>query len=414
MLTFYSGKLIQAKVHLLEQTVSSSRSEKPGSLHPRVSISLSKQAATQHNQQLITRFRQKISRPYKTDSKIIKKLHEGIENGAYNAVQKCLSDRADPNALHKGSSITPIHRALNQAEAALAYENESALRDLLAIITALVLAGADLKPVDDKLRTPLIRAVQGEMGDSLVTLMLEFGAKVNAIDKERNTALHYAAMQRASDEVRNVEVVRILLAFGADQGIKNLRGRTPLYKAVMWQHVGRATELLDYGADLEVADNNRWTALHGAVLQGNVPLTKLVCERGAFVDKRDKTGQTPLHYAVSQGRREIVEVLVSAGADVNLISKGETPLCRATSKSNIELIRALLEHGADVAVPSPGYNGALPIHLAAIGKDAAILNMLLDAGSPADALDDADRTPLAWAEDADKDEFVRLLTSRGG
>jgi ankyrin repeat protein len=362
----------------------------------------------------MARFRPKTNRAYKSESKIVKKLHEAIDNGDYGAVYKCLSDRADPNALLKTSKLFPIHRALNQAEAALGCEDQIASRDLLSIVTALVLAGADVKCVDAERQTPLIRVVKAEMGDVLVSLMLEFGAQVNATDKEQNTALHYAAMRNASAEMRNIQVVRTLLAFGADQSVKNLRGRTPLYKAVMWEHVGRATELLDYGADLEVPDNNQWTALYGAVLQGNLQLTQILCARGAFIDKKDKTGQTALHYAVSQGRHEIVEVLVGAGADVNLISKGETPLCRATSKSNVALIRALLKHGADVSVPSPGYNGALPIHIAAIGKDVEILNMLLDANSPVDALDDAGRTPRAWALDVNKDEFVRILTSRGG
>ncbi|ORY68952.1 ankyrin repeat-containing domain protein, partial [Pseudomassariella vexata] len=265
------------------------------------------------------------------------------------------------------------------------------------IINALVLAGANLQAVDEHGRTPLIRAVKDEMSDSLVTLLLEFGARVNATDEQQNTALHYAAMQQPSAEMRNLNVIRILLVNGADQGIRNVRGRTPLYKAIMWERLGRAVELLDYGADLEAVDNNGQTALYDAVLHGNAQLTRLLCERGASLDKKDKTGQTALHYAVSQGRSEIVEILVNAGANVNLISKGETPLCRATAKSNKYLIAFLLALGADISVPSPGYSGALPIHLACIGKQMEILKTLVDAGSPLDVVDDEGRTPLQWA-----------------
>jgi ankyrin repeat protein len=415
VLTCSSGKLVEAKVQLNHNSASTA-SEKLAALklQPHVAILLSRQCSRPQIDQLLTRLRSKSSRSYKSDSKMVKKLHEGIDNGDYAAVYKCLCDRADPNALYKTSSKTPIHRALSQAEAALGCEDEVASRDLLSIITILTLAGANMTATDENQQTPLIRAVKGEMGDSLVALMLEFGARVNATDKEQNTALHYAAMRHASAEMKNVEVIRMLLVFGADQSIRNLRGRTALYKAVMYEDVGRTTELLNYGADLEIADNNLWTALCAAVLQGNLSLTRVLCERGAFVDKKDKTGQTALHYAVSQGRHEILEILVSHGADVNLISKGETPLCRATSKSNAALIRSLLKHGADVTVPSPGYNGALPVHLAAIGKDADILNLLLDAGSPANALDDMGRTPRGWAMDVNKTEFVNILMSRGG
>jgi ankyrin repeat protein len=382
-------------------------------IQARISISLTKQSTRPHIQQQIAKVKAKSSKTFRLESKVVRKLHEGIANGDYSMVCKALSEKADPNGPIKGSKVAPIHRALSQAEAALGCEDEIASRDLILIVMALILGGADLREVDDDRRTPLIRAVKGEMGDGLVALMMEYGASVNATDKERNTALHYAAMQQSSAEMRNTDTIRTLIAFGADLGATNQRGRTPLYKAVMWQHMDQAVQLLDYGSDLEVADNNGWTPLYGAVLQGHVPLTKLLCERGAFVDKKDKTGQTALHYAVSQGRQEIVEVLVNAGADVNLISKGETPLCRATAKMNGALITYLLSHGADVAIPSPGYNGALPIHIAAIGKDPNVLTVLINAGSFIDAQDGAGRTPLAWAAEAGRDEIVHFLMSKG-
>lgn len=410
-----SGILSEAKVQLHQPAPSSSMEKiaDVSSLSPKIVLSLTKQTARPHIQQQIARVKQKSSRSFRFESKLTKKLHEGITNGDYRAACKALSEKADPNTTIKGTKITTLHYALTQTEAALGCEDEIVSRDLILIVIALVLSGANLQAVDADCRTPLIRAVKGEMGDGLVALMLEYGSQVNATDKERNTALHYAAMQHASVEMSNVETIRTLLAFGADLGIKNQRGRTALYKAVMWEHMDQTVQLLDYGSDLEIPDNNGWTALYGAVHRGHVPLTKLLCERGAFVDQKDKTGQTPLHYAVSQGRQEIVEVLVNAGADVNLISKGETPLCRATAKTNDRLISYLLSHGADVSVPSPGYNGALPIHIAAIGKDLTILTSLINGGSFIDAQDGTGRTPLAWAVEAGRNEIVHFLMSKG-
>ncbi|OTA54762.1 ankyrin, partial [Hypoxylon sp. EC38] len=140
-----------------------------------------------------------------------------------------------------------------------------------------------------------------------------------------------------------------------------------------------------------------WTPLFGAVTQGNTALVKLLCDRGATVDRKDKSGQTVLHYAISQGCEEVAEVLLAAGGDANHISKGETPLCRATSKSNLALVKLLLAHGANIVLPSPGYCGALPIHVAAMGNELAVLRLLLETGSPLNAMDDERRTPLRWA-----------------
>jgi ankyrin repeat protein len=119
----------------------------------------------------------------------------------------------------------------------------------------------------------------------------------------------------------------------------------------------------------------------------------MLCTR-ANVDKKDKTGQTALHYAVSQGLQEIVEIIVNAGANINLISKGETPLCRAAPKSNAPLISYLLAHGADISVPSPGYNGALPIHISILGKNVGVLKVLIEGGASVDSVDGNGRTPL--------------------
>lgn len=98
--------------------------------------------------------------------------------------------------------------------------------------------------------------------------------------------------------------------------------------------------------------------------------------------KKDKNGHTAFHYAISQGSEEVSKVLLDAGVDVNLISKGETPLCRATSKSNLSLVKLLLAYGADVNLSSPGYYGALPVHVAAMGRDVAISEALLGGGDP--------------------------------
>ncbi|KAH8202374.1 hypothetical protein TruAng_003447 [Truncatella angustata] len=411
-----SGILADAQIqvqHLLPSSSTEKMAFVSQQLKPQVAISLTKQLSRSHIQQQMANVKPRPSRTFRLESKVAKRLHEGINKGDYSMVCKALSEKGDPNLPSKNSKLAPIHCALNQVEAALRCEDEIASRDLILIVMALVLTGASMHAVNEDRCTPLIRAVKGEMGDGLVALMLEYGAAVNAMDREQNTALHYAAMKQVSAEMGNMETIRTLLAFGADLDTRNQRGRTPLYEAVMWQHLEQATQLLDYGSDLEIADNNGWTPLYSAVLQGHAPLTRLLCKRGAFVDKKDKTSQTPLHYAVSQGRQEIVEMLVDTGADVNLISKGETPLCQATAKSNGALIAYLLSHGADVSVPSPGYNGALPIHIAAIGKDLSIMASLIEAGSFIDAQDGPGRTPLAWATEAGRNEIIHYLMSKG-
>ncbi|KAI1081518.1 ankyrin repeat-containing domain protein [Whalleya microplaca] len=412
-----SGNLLEATIQLFDQStltlLPSEKSAEPSRLRPMVAISLHKVSRQRDIQQQLAKYRPKHARPHKVESKRIRKLHNAIDRCNYGAVHKCLSDKVNPNTPLEPLGVMPIHRAFNQVEISLASDDEVAARESASIVTALVVAGARLEVLDEHGRSPLICAVKNEMSDSLITLMLEFGASVNATDRQRNTALHHAATKAALDVMGNAHVIQILLVHGADQSLRNERGRTALHEALSCERLDRARELLDYGANLEVADNCSWTPLFGAVTQGNAALTKLMCERGAVVDAKDKNGQTVLHYAISQGCEEIVEILVDAGADVNLISRGETPLCRAASKSSLSLVKLLLAHGADVTLPSPGYCGALPIHIAAMGNELAVLDILLEVGSPVNGLDDEQRTPLRWAMDGRKNEFVHFLLNKG-
>ncbi|KAI1466260.1 ankyrin repeat-containing domain protein [Daldinia caldariorum] len=411
------GILSGATIQLIDQTFlthpSFTKIVESSRLQPLVAIELRETSKQPDVRSLLSKYRSKSLRPRENDHSLTRMLHHAITGWDYNAVHRCLLAKTNPDTPLEESGIAPIHRALGRIEVALASENKTAVRTSTSIVMALLIAGASLKVRDENGRTPLIRATMNEMPDTLISLMLEFGACPDAKDGHKNTALHYAAMKVASDEMGNVDTVRILLAHGADQSLRSKRGRTPLHEAVSFECFDRGRELLDYGADSEIADNNGWTPLLCAVTQGNLAFTEFLCDRGAIVDKKDKNGYTALHYAISQGSEEISKALLDAGADVNLISKGETPLCRATSKSNLRLVKLLLSYDADVDLPSPGYYGALSIHVAAMGRDVAISEALLGAGSPINALDDEGRTPLRWAMDGGKNELVHFLMSKG-
>lgn len=322
-----------------------------------------------------------------------------------------LGSGSDTEKSPKGAAFT----ILAQMDAMKGYNDSKDTKGVLSILTALIVSGSNLRVRDEEGRTPLIRAVKGDMGDSIVSLMLEYGGNlVNVQDNQQSTALHYAAMQRSSAKSKNLDLIRILLAHGADPSIRNAKSRTPLYKAVMRGHLDRATELLNYGADLEGgSDHHGWAALHTAVLAGDAAMTQLLCHHGACCDGRDRAGQTSLHYAVSKGHVDVAAALLGAGADPNLLTKGETPLCRATAQGSLPIAKLLISWGANVSLPSARYFGAFPVHLAAMGDYRAMLELLLASGSPVDALDDRRRTPLQWAVDAHKDATAEFLVSKG-
>lgn len=59
----------------------------------------------------------------------------------------------------------------------------------------------------------------------MVDLLLKNGAKVNAMDKEKNTPLHLAGT--VHDKTKQQDITKLLLGAGADRNLKNDRNQTP-------------------------------------------------------------------------------------------------------------------------------------------------------------------------------------------
>ena len=121
----------------------------------------------------------------------------------------------DLNARRRLGGLTDT--ALDQLQA----RQMEALR--LAIAT-----GAKLELRDSSGATPLIdaagsggNATQSPTEIAAVKLLVEAGARVNAVDGNKCTALHMAAMRGY------IESVKLLLDHGADPALKNVYGETP-------------------------------------------------------------------------------------------------------------------------------------------------------------------------------------------
>ncbi|MBV2129741.1 ankyrin repeat domain-containing protein [Arsukibacterium indicum] len=116
-----------------------------------------------------------------------------------------------------GYGNTPVDPAKKQA--------------LINIITALVANGADIDAFDKYHKyNPLMLLVQTP-ASCIVEDVLVLGANVNIANAAGNTPLLFACGDvevSGLKENRNVEVVRRLLAAGADPAVTNRNGRTPL------------------------------------------------------------------------------------------------------------------------------------------------------------------------------------------
>jgi hypothetical protein len=167
------------------------------------------------------------------------------------------------------------------------------------------------------------------------------------------------------------QVVRILIAAGADPNGRSPGDETPLHWAASSDDVDVAEALIDAGADIEIPDGSIGTPLDNAVGYGCWHVARLLVARGAKVDQPwhaaalgllDRLGELlgddpvpeevskAFWHACSGAQRRAAEYLLSCGADLNWVpvyAKG-TPLDAArgegTRRGNV--IKWLQDLGA--------------------------------------------------------------------
>jgi ankyrin repeat protein len=221
-------------------------------------------------------------------------------------------------------------------------------------IAALLQRGADVNAHDPKNVTAL--AIASNFGKyKCVKLLLEHGANVDATDSKG-----YGVLFRAVAFGRCYKCVRLLLEYGAkvETAISPSEGFSALLFASHQGNVCVASLLLKYGADVDVYDLRNVTALATASGAGKYKCVKLLLEHGASVDVRDNASITALHRASMNGHAVIVSLLLRYGADANAVGgngPNDIAIVRAVSGNTLAkrggphwaTIRVLLPHILD-------------------------------------------------------------------
>jgi ankyrin repeat protein len=139
-----------------------------------------------------------------------------------------------------------------------------------------------------------------------VRLLLSFGADVNARSFDGgHTPLYYAAnhvdLARSAD---GKAVAETLIQYGAEVSVVSgpIRG-TPLHTAARRDNVAVGAVLLSAGADIEARDIKGETPLRRALNCRQPAMIELLLEHGADPDAPDKRGITPRQVAKKRGLR---------------------------------------------------------------------------------------------------------------
>ncbi|KAK1762095.1 ankyrin repeat protein [Phialemonium atrogriseum] len=162
-------------------------------------------------------------------------------------------------------------------------------------------------------------------------------AKLNLVDKQRRTALHYAAM------VDNVSAAEQLVALGCNREARDVSGMTPLLEAIRGGGIDTAEQLLRLGADTRAIDAFGQSCLHLSFRYGHDGLVARCLAMKLNIDGVDRFGMTPLHRACSTGKVEHIDELLRRGAKWNPKNiHDRSPIDLAVECGNFDAVKAML------------------------------------------------------------------------
>ena len=244
-------------------------------------------------------------------------------------------------------------------------------------------------------------------GTAAITTLIKAGADVHARDNKGRTPLHKAA------EGQSERMITALIAAGADPDAKDKNGRTPLEiaKADL-----KKTAEMDFSPETRASIMKSKRAVVTALSAETIAAVREKARQAAAAARRQKIEERLRASRVSCEKWNTSTFFKHAVAtDVSRCLKtkktdarnryDETPLHLVAKFGKAPgVVAALKKAGADLKAKEQ--KGRTPLHYAAQGESPAVVSALVDAGADPGARDKKGRTPSQLAEKFNKTPAV--------
>ncbi len=315
-------------------------------------------------------------------TEIHRRAYEGLQ---ISASQTELSEAIEGS---EGDQIgPPLHYAL--------------LGGNLAGISELLDLGHPIEVKNGWKDTPLIAATWANSSVptskrlEIVRLLLARGAQVDARGGGGRSALYWASMHT------DHEIMKTLIEAGANPSIETNNGQTPLYAVGNDVDFKAYRLLMDSGADINHTDRSGRTPLHELGHTPGLPTKKRTVQyfldAGALASAVAEDGSLPIHGFAGIGDLPVCKLLYAAGSPIDVAdNSGSSPIHGASAWGMTEVVEWLIEKGADVNAPESEC-GQTPLLYAAMEGSAECARLLIEAGAQGELADCEGFTVLHYA-----------------
>lgn len=353
---------------------------------------------------------------------------QAARDGNEEMIQKLLVSGADIRALHtttqrhalSEASIQGHHKIVDllidegcpvehpdaEGYTALHYACQ---RGHLTVAKSLITNNAPIDAPGPRGQTALHLAMQPPPRQSVVMLLIQHKANVNARDATFQTPLHIGASQG------NVAMCNYLLNEGAQLDSREVHSKTPLqlaceaghyelvqmllnqsnlnptnmsflaafFAAVEYGHVQIAESFFPRGLKLRELRNDSHKSITIAAKGGGLAMVELMINENCDINARDENGWNALHFSSYYGHYQVIERLISSGVSTDAItSRKETPLLFAVKRDHFAVAERLLRctNVSNLASAEDERNQQ-PIHHTARTGSVEIFNLLMSNGA---------------------------------
>ena len=235
-------------------------------------------------------------------------------------------------------------------------------------------SGASVNATNDIGTNVLRKAMQSDLSEHLIKMLLDAGADVNERLQEK-PILHSAVAGKAP-----FFLIKLLVEAGADLNLKHRDRPLILHQAIMSKVSTDIIEiLLNAGASTKATDSRGYKALDQAISWKSTRIVKVLIDHGVDVNSTDYSNGLALSQALREGPEDMAEIIIKSGADTNkVMGNGEPPIIYVTKNKRWNMAHILVENGAIIQPPSAyAYKKDNPFYWSIQGQNPALLRFFL-------------------------------------